>query len=439
MSRVRLLLLAGLGAGILLCLWAAAGLHLPDDFGSMDRARAVQYVLWAGLAGALYAGAVALVPRSGAGAHALAIVLLAAIGMRLVTMLAPPLLSTDVYRYVWDGRVQAAGINPYLHVPADPALLPLRDGAIYPHINRAEFAPTIYPPAAQALFAATAQVWPGVWGMKAAMLLFDAAAAITALILLRIARLSPARLLIYAWNPLVLWEFAGGAHIDAAATGLTALAILAAVRLRPGWAGVALGGAVLMKLLPAALFPALWRRWNGRTPLLCGAVILLGYAWYAGAGLKVFGYLPGYAAEEGVAGEGAFLLRLLGPVPGAHLIYAALCAAGLVALAGWTAWRPWPADAALRAIVIAKDALWLGTATMVALSPHYPWYFAGLALPAVLAPVPAVLWLTIAAPVLYLDHGHDELLWPALVFLPFAALLAWTVLRPKETIDVRHA
>ncbi len=444
MTRGRLLFLAALGVGIVLCVLAGASQRLPGDIASMDRARTEHYVLWAAAAGGLYAGAIRLVPRVGAGRRALWIVLAAAAAMRVVTVMAPPLLSTDLYRYVWDGRVQAAGTNPYLHIPADPALAPLRDSvpgiaAIYPNINRAEFAPTIYPPAAQALFFGVAVVWPSIWGMKAAMLLLDAIAIGCAIAMLGAARLCPARVLIYAWNPLVVWEFAGGAHIDAAATAFTAIALLAAIRLRPAWAGLALGVAILCKLLPAALFPAFWRRWDWRMPMACGAVIALGYACYARAGLKVFGYLPGYVSEEDLTGQGAFLLRLLGPVPGAGIAYAALCAAGLLALAAWVALRrPLPVEPAARAAMLGRDVLWLGTATMAALSPHYPWYFAGLALPAVLAPVPAVLWLTLAAPVLYLDHGHDELIWPALVFLPSMALLLreW---RAKETIDVRHA
>ena len=67
-------------------------------------------------------------------------------------------VSTDIYRYVWDGRVQAAGINPYRYIPADPALAHLRDAEIYPKINRADYARTIYPPAAQIVFAAVGQV-----------------------------------------------------------------------------------------------------------------------------------------------------------------------------------------------------------------------------------------------------------------------------------------
>ena len=65
---------------------------------------------------------------------------------------APPYLSTDIYRYVWDGRVIAAGINPYRYIPADPHLEGLRDPEIFPQINRANYAPTIYPPAARRSF-----------------------------------------------------------------------------------------------------------------------------------------------------------------------------------------------------------------------------------------------------------------------------------------------
>ncbi len=97
-----------------------------------------------------------------------------AVAMRAALLPAPPFLSSDIYRYVWDGQVQAAGINPYRYIPADPALEPLRDPAIYPLINRKDYAHTIYPPAAQAVFAAVGQVSRSVTGMKLAMLGFEA-------------------------------------------------------------------------------------------------------------------------------------------------------------------------------------------------------------------------------------------------------------------------
>ena len=440
----RDLALCALGIGIVLAVAAGLAQRSPVDAGGMDRHRAVLYVAFAAVAGALYAAAVWQVLRWPAGRGVLPAVLLLGLAMRALTLGSPPLLSTDLYRYVWDGRVQAAGINPYLHVPAAPELAHLRDEgagaeAIYPNINRAGFAPTIYPPAAQAVFAAAGMLWPTIWGMKAAMLAFDLLGIGAALLLLRSAGLPQGRVLILAWNPLVVWEFAGGGHIDAAALGLSGLALLAAARRHPVAAGLALGAAVLCKLLPAALVPALWRRWDLRLPLALGGLVAVGYAAYAlggwGAGWRVLGYLPGYASEEGLgSGGGFFLLRLwalLGAVLGwavpgwAVPAYAALAGAGLLALAARVALRaPLPEAAADRTATICRDAVWLTGATMFALSPHYPWYFTALALPCVVAPVPAALWLTLAAPVLYLDHGLGQVAAPAVLFLPAAALLA---------------
>jgi len=75
-----------------------------------------------------------------------------AIAFRGYALFFEPFLSSDIYRYIWDGMVQAHGINPYRFVPADPALAHLRDAAIYPNINRADYALTIYPPVAQFFF-----------------------------------------------------------------------------------------------------------------------------------------------------------------------------------------------------------------------------------------------------------------------------------------------
>lgn len=86
-------------------------------------------------------------PRTG-----LAVVLGFALAMRLLLIGEEPFLSTDLYRYIWDGRVQSAGINPYKYVPADPSLAALRDAAIYPRINRADYAVTAYPPVAEMFF-----------------------------------------------------------------------------------------------------------------------------------------------------------------------------------------------------------------------------------------------------------------------------------------------
>ncbi len=418
-------------------------LHMPADVGAMDPHRTEAYVAWtlgAGLAFAIVS--VVLIWRPPGGRAALAFIIGTGLAMRAIPFITPPLLSTDVYRYVWDGRVQAAGINPYRYVPADPALESLRDPghgphAIYPNINRADYAPTIYPPVAQAIFAIASFVAPGMWGMKAVMLGFDLLAMGLTLLTLQACALPLSRIVLYAWNPLVLLEFAGGAHVDALAAGFSAMAILAAIRARPGWAGAALAGAVLCKLLPAAIGPALWRPRTWRMPVVAGAAIILAYAAYAGAGLRVLGFLPGYATEEGLGGAGVLLLRL---IPGTVPTWAmpAYGLAGLVLLAAL----------ALRATVqpetprvMVANAVWLTAAAMAVLSPHYPWYLSALAVPATVAPRLSAFWLMIAAPLLYLDPYHEHVVWPALLFLPAVATLAYDLVRHRlpEKPDVRNA
>src|ERR1700744_2332593 len=100
----------------------------------------------------LYLVAVWVVLNRSADRWTIVIVVVCAIACRLVCLFSPPFLSSDIFRYVWDGKVQAAGINPYRFIPADPHLAFLRDLDIYPHINRRSYAHTIYPPGGQMRF-----------------------------------------------------------------------------------------------------------------------------------------------------------------------------------------------------------------------------------------------------------------------------------------------
>ena len=118
------------------------------------------------------------------------LILAMAVVMRLLVVGQDPLLSTDVYRYVWDGRVQAAGINPYAFVPADDALKSLRDATIYPHINRADYAVTAYPPVAQMFFFAVTRISETLTAMRLAMVACEIAVVAVLIDLLRRYRLS---------------------------------------------------------------------------------------------------------------------------------------------------------------------------------------------------------------------------------------------------------
>src|SRR5262245_42611126 len=136
--------LAALGFGLVGVTAAGPTLHLA--YGGW----ALMLVFGIGAAGAILASRMESADERGA----LIVILVAAVARRLALVCVEPYLSTDIYRYVWDGRVQAAGINPYRYVPSAPELAHLRDAVIYPNINRAGYAVTIYPPMAQAIFLA---------------------------------------------------------------------------------------------------------------------------------------------------------------------------------------------------------------------------------------------------------------------------------------------
>ena len=108
-------------------------------------------------------------------------------------------------------------------------------------------------------------------------------------------------------------DVAGSGHIDAALIALIVAALWAVRRGRDGFAGLFLAGATLTKLYPAVLLPALYRRWGWALPAAFAAAIVVGYLPFIGIGWRVFGFLPGYAGEEGfdAGGTGFYLLGLL--------------------------------------------------------------------------------------------------------------------------------
>jgi hypothetical protein len=427
---IRLLLS---GAALLALTVGALLLHTPAALSVGSPRAKTWFVVMLGAAAGVFLLTASQTLRRPPSRHAIWIVLLVAVALRLPVLLAPPFLSTDVFRYVWDGRVQAAGINPYRSIPADPSLAPLRDQAIYPNINRADYAPTIYPPFAQIVFATTALVWPGVTAVKVVMVGFECLAVLCLLALLAAAALPPERVLIYAWNPLAVWAFAGNGHVDAVAIGLLAAALLLRARRRDGWAGMILGGAILTKFLPAIVAPALWRRGGGWRLAICATLTVIAlYGLYSGVGWRVFGFLSGYGAEEGLeSGSGIWLLaglaRLITLPHHAAAIYTTAVLILLGVLGAWVAFVRRPGDPVA---ICGAAAILMGVLTF-AISPHYPWYFAWLAVPSVLAPYGSVLWMSAAPVLLYLDTHGDRFLWPSVVFVPALLLAVADLFRPR--------
>ena len=329
-----------------------------------------------------------------------ALVLLGGVAVAVTGLLAPPRTSDDAYRYVWDGRVQAAGISPYAYAPADPALAALRArspdlfpatgsctgwdlhraGAICTHINRPTVH-TIYPPVAEAWFFVlhTADRLTGDHGVRSYQLggaLLAVATAAALLLVLRRTRAPLHRAALWAWCPGVAAWAVNDAHVDTLGALLMVCGLGLAQRKRGGLGGVLLGLATGTKLIPVLALPgamsgtlAPGRRPRPRdllVPAVAALTFLLCYTPYViASGLGVIGYLPGYLQEQGYdRGSGFGLLTLL-DIPAELLPYAvvaAMLAAVLWVLRGGDPAAPWRG-----ALTVIGTALFLT-------APGYPWY-----------------------------------------------------------------
>ena len=377
-------------------------------------------------------------PDRADGGRALATILIVGVAMRCLLLPGTP-VSTDLFRYIWDGRVQAGGFNPYLYIPSDAAVSGLRDSAIYPNMNRADYAPGIYPPTAQIVFYLITRISEAPVAMKAAMVAFEGLAVWAMLQLLALRGLPRSRILLYAWHPLPLWEFARSGHVDIVAIAFLLLAFLATERRSPILAGVALGAGALVKYFHVVTGPALYKRWDWRLPLAFVVTVAVLYLPYIGVGAKVFGFLGGYMSEEGLdRGSGIFWWQLIGAFVSLpqqafsfYLGAGALVMAVLALVVVMRARRP---DADL------AGAMLLAVTFTLLVAPHYAWYFAWLVPFLCFYPVVGVIYLTCAVSFLYFAHWPPTL-WESLpIYVPCILILVTEfALRRRRKAEEPHA
>lgn len=343
----------------------------------------------------------------------LAMVALVALALRVPAWLAPPAHSDDVHRYLWDGRVQRAGINPYRFAPDAPELAALRDDDWTRINNRA--LPTIYPPLAEAAFAAAPS--PGAWKLLVA--LGDLGVAL----LLYIGLADRRRLVLWAWSPLVVMELGLDAHVDALGVALLIAGLLAWQRGRASAAGALIAAAAAVKLLPVVALVGMRRR---RT-LVAAVVVAMALALpYATAGPRMAGslgeysrrwrvndgaYALLYAAAEHMVAHSRFAGRydMAGSPRLARLVsgrdrdtlfpdevasFVARACAGAIFLAV-VAWALWRRASALRLTEVAIGAFVLLTPAL------HPWYVVWLLPLVAVGGSPAWLVLALLAPLGY--------------------------------------
>ena len=388
---------------------AVVGVGLSLDFATGQPLRNARWALLVRLAAWTVAWAVGVLcavrlPRRVAVPAVFGVALL----LRLAALAGQPILSDDLYRYSWDGRVQVSGTDPYRYPPDSARLADLREGWLWPdaegcarlqrpegctRINRPSVH-TIYPPVAQAWFTVVYRV-AGIGAhhkaWQVAGLLGDMALVALLPAVLRAYRRDERWTALYALSPIPVAEVVNNGHVDGLAALFIALALLALARRRPGWAGALVGAAAMVKLYPAVLGVAFLaavgiRRRAALVRLIGGAaaVVTLGYLPHVAAvGLRVLGYLPGYLREERYAEGGRFLLTgLLGLPAGATAVAAG---AGVAVVAGWVLVRRPDAP---RGCAVLFGAL------LLAVTPVQPWYALTLLAVAAVAVRPA--WSAVA-------------------------------------------
>jgi hypothetical protein len=195
---------------------------------------------------------------------------------RIAFLMMPPGQDDDIHRYLWDGRVQRLGYNPYNVIPADPALAGLHTPETR-GLNNPEV-PSPYPAGAQLFFRAVTAIHESVFAFKIAFLFCDLAIVLLLVNVLRHSGQGEHWVLAYAWHPLLATNVAGSGHIDIVGALLLLVSVVALERRWRMTAALAFGLAVAVKFLPIVLAPLYWRRLRIRDALVAALVVGMLYA-----------------------------------------------------------------------------------------------------------------------------------------------------------------
>ena len=182
----------------------------------------------------------------------------------------------DIHRYVWDGRLDRLGYNPYVIIPSDPAVQGLHTSETR-NLNNPDL-PSPYPAGAQLFFRGVCAIQESTFAFKVAFVLCDLAIVFVLLDLLRRTGQGTHLVLAFAWNPLLAIEVAGSGHIDIVGALLLVVSAVALSRRWRAVAAVTLGLAVSVKFLPIVLVPLYWKRVRLSDAAVAVAVVALLYA-----------------------------------------------------------------------------------------------------------------------------------------------------------------
>jgi len=323
--------------------------------------------------------------------RAIAIGLALAAVWHVLFLVRPPGPDDDIHRYVWDGRVQRLGYNPYILVPSDPALAGLHTTETRALNNPGM--PSPYPAGAQIFFRAVTAIHESVFALKVAFVLCNFAIVLVLLDVLRRSGQAAHWILAYAWNPLLATEVAGSGHIDILGALLLLVSVAAIWRRWRAVAAVAFALAVAVKFLPIVLAPLYWRRLRIRDALLAVCVF----------GLLYLPYLEGRRIPAGSLGTYVQSFRFNDPVFAMlEGVWSPQIVVALVLLVGFVTavWlrrksAAWSSDA----------FAWPMAASLLCAPVVYPWYLLWL-LPFLrsVSTVPLIIWTVSIIPTYYVWH-----------------------------------
>ena len=292
--------------------------------------------------------------------HVVVIGLLLAAIWHIEFLRVPAGVDDDIHRYVWDGRLQRLGYNPYIVIPSDPAVKGLHTAETRT-MNNPDL-PSPYPPGAQLFFRAVTAIQESTFALKIAFVVCEFAIVFVLLDVLRYNRQEAHLVLMYAWSPLLAVEVAGNGHIDILGALLLLVSAAALARRWRATAAVGFGLAVAVKLLPIILLPIYWKRIRIRDAALGAAVVGLLYVPFLHHGRIPIGSLGTYIQNWRFNGP---VFATLDHVAPPQLLAGLAVLAGLVTAAWLRSARPeWSPD------IFA----WPMAASLLCAPAVFPWY-----------------------------------------------------------------
>ena len=408
MTRAPAVRLLALGGVLLLALTICS-----RNFG--DRGGPV-FMIWLMVAGLSYLLAIReLSSTPSFPKHVLVFALALSAVWHVLFLLQPPGMDDDIHRYVWDGRVQRLGYNPYTLIPNDTKAASLHTSETRT-LNHPDL-PSPYPPGALLFFRAMTAIHESVFALKAAFVFCELAIVFVLLHFLRRTGKAEHWVVAFAWNPLLAMEVAGSGHIDILGA---LLLVISAVALCRSWrtvAAVTLALAIAVKFLPVVLVPLYWRRVRVRDAAVAVFVFVLLYLPFLERGRIPFGSLNAYVQSFRFNGP---VFRVIEGVISPQLAAAVAMLVGL-----------------LTALLLRRASIdsspgafaWPMAASLFLAPVVYPWYLLWL-LPFLrsVSTVPIIVWTVSIIPAYYVWHlralGRPWLVPGWIMLLEYGAIAA---------------